>query len=95
MYSLKDKYAIVGIGYTDFTKRSGRTVRSLASEACLKAVADAGLTVNDVDGLVSFHFTDSAPAIGVASTTAGSKRMRPHTSSGTVRRSISCQCPRT
>lgn len=67
MWALRDKYAIAGIGYTDFTKTSGRTVRSLASEACLKAIADAGLTVNDIDGIVSFHFNDSAPAIGVAS----------------------------
>lgn len=67
MWALRDKYAIAGIGYTDFTKSSGRTVRSLASEACLKAIADAGLTVNDIDGIVSFHFNDSAPAIGVAS----------------------------
>jgi len=66
MYKLRDKYAIVGIGNTDYTKASGRTVRSLATEACLKAIADAGLEVADVDGIVSFNFNDSAPAIGVA-----------------------------
>jgi acetyl-CoA acetyltransferase len=66
MYKLRDKYAIVGIGNTDYTKQSGRTVRSLATEACLKAIADAGLNVSDVDGIVSFNFNDSAPAIGVA-----------------------------
>jgi 3-oxoacyl-[acyl-carrier-protein] synthase III len=66
MYKLRDKYAIVGIGNTDYTKQSGRTVRSLATEACLKAIADAGLDVSDVDGIVSFNFNDSAPAIGVA-----------------------------
>jgi acetyl-CoA acetyltransferase len=62
----KDKYAIAGIGNTEYSKNSGRTVRSLASEACLKAIKDAGLTVKDVDGLVSFNFNDSAPAIAVA-----------------------------
>lgn len=67
MWSLKDKYAIAGIGHTAFTKKSGRTVRSLASEACHEALADAGLGVGDVDGIISFHFNDSAPAIGVAS----------------------------
>lgn len=67
MWSLRDKYAIAGIGYTDFTKKSGRTVRSLATEACHKALGDAGLGVGDVDGIISFHFNDSAPAIGVAS----------------------------
>ena len=35
---LRDKYAIAGIGWTDYSKKSGRTVRSLASEACLKAI---------------------------------------------------------
>ena len=44
MYSLRDKYAIAGIGWTDYSKNSGRTVRSLASEACLKAIGDAGLS---------------------------------------------------
>jgi acetyl-CoA acetyltransferase len=66
MWNLRDKYAIGGIGYTEFSKNSGRTVRSLASEACLRAIADAGLTVADIDGIVSFNFNDSAPAIGVA-----------------------------
>jgi len=66
MFSLRDKYAISGIGYTDYSKNSGKTVRSLASEACLNAIGDAGLTVSDIDGFVSYNFNDSAPAIGVA-----------------------------
>jgi acetyl-CoA acetyltransferase len=65
-FTLRDKYAIAGIGWTEFSKNSVRTVRSLASEACIKAVADAGLTVADIDGFVSFNFNDSAPAIAVA-----------------------------
>jgi len=66
MFKLRDKYAIGGIGWTEFSKNSGRTVRSLASEACLKAIDDAGLTVKDIDGFVSFNFNDSVPAIAVA-----------------------------
>jgi acetyl-CoA acetyltransferase len=66
MYSLRDKYAIAGIGSTAFSKQSGRTVRSLASEASLAAIADAGLKVGDVDGFVSFNFNDSVPSISVA-----------------------------
>lgn len=65
-WALRDKYAIAGIGWTQFSKNSGRTVRSLASEACLKAVEDAGLKVSDIDGFVSFNFNDSVPAIAVA-----------------------------
>src|SRR3569623_545559 len=63
MYSLRDKYAIAGIGWTDYSKNSGRTVRSLASEACSKAIDDSGLSVKDIDGFVSFNFNDSVPAI--------------------------------
>src|SRR6185295_20239169 len=66
MWALRDKYAIAGIGWTAFSKNSGRTVRSLASEACLNAIADAGLKVSDIDGFVSYNFNDSAPAIAVA-----------------------------
>jgi acetyl-CoA acetyltransferase len=66
MYALRDKYAIAGIGWTEYSKKSGRTVRSLASEACLKAIDDAGLKVGDIDGFVSFYFNDSVPAISVA-----------------------------
>lgn len=66
MWALKDKYAIAGIGFTEYTRASGRTVRSLASEACIKAIADAGLALGDIDGIISFNFNDSAPAMGVA-----------------------------
>jgi len=66
MWTLQDKYAIAGIGYTDFTKNSGRTVRALASEVCLAAVADAGIDIREVDGFCSFHMGDSAPGMAVA-----------------------------
>jgi acetyl-CoA acetyltransferase len=48
----RDKTAVVGIGQTEFMRDSGRSVLSLATEASLKALADAGLTVDDVDGIV-------------------------------------------
>ena len=66
MRALRDKYAIVGMGYTDYSKNSGTTVLNLATEACLNAVGDAGLTPDDIDGLVSFQFNDSVPAMSVA-----------------------------
>jgi acetyl-CoA acetyltransferase len=46
--------AIVGIGATEFSKSSGRSELQLAGEAVLAAVADAGLTPADVDGLTTF-----------------------------------------
>ncbi|MDP3747703.1 MAG: transporter [Phenylobacterium sp.] len=48
----RDKCAVAGIGQTAFARDSGRSVLSLATEAALKALEDAGLTVDDVDGIV-------------------------------------------
>ena len=53
--AIKDKTAIVGIGWTAFSRNSGVTTLSLAAEASLKAIADAGLQVQDIDGVVSFY----------------------------------------
>lgn len=44
--------AIVGLGITDTGKVYGRTASEFADEAVRLAVADAGLTLADVDGLV-------------------------------------------
>src|SRR6478672_7613988 len=52
---IKDKTAIVGIGWTAFSRNSGVTTLTLAAEASLKAIADAGLQVQDIDGVVSFY----------------------------------------
>ena len=43
--------ALAGVGYTPFTKRSGRSVLALATEACKNAIADAGLAPGTVDCL--------------------------------------------
>ena len=49
-----DATSIVGIGQTEFSKNSGRTPLQLASEAIFAAVEDAGLSTNDIDGMVTF-----------------------------------------
>lgn len=54
MSGLSGKAAIAGIGATDFSKDSGRSELRLATEAVNLALADAGLSAEDVDGLVSF-----------------------------------------
>lgn len=66
VWSLRDKYAIAGVGSTRYSRSSGTTVLSLALEACQNAVADAGVTLDEVDGIVSYHFADSVPSIAVA-----------------------------
>ena len=66
MWALRDKYAIAGIGHTAYSKNSGRTVLDLAGEACVNAAADAGVPIEEIDGIVSYHFNDSVPAMSVA-----------------------------
>lgn len=51
--------AIVGIGRTEFSKRSGRTTRAMAVDATRAALADAGLAPKDVNGMTTFHVNDS------------------------------------
>jgi acetyl-CoA acetyltransferase len=58
--SFLGRTAIAGVGYTELSKDSGLPVSALAIEACRAAVEDAGLTPEDVDGIVSFSlFNDS------------------------------------
>ncbi len=64
MDSLKDKAAIAGIGYTPQGKVPGRTSLSFHLEAAANAIADAGLNIEDVDGLLV------QPAMGDPTVTA-------------------------
>ena len=60
MGSLSGATSIAGIGATEFSKNSGRSELRLAAEAVQSALADAGLTPADVDGLVSFTMDTNA-----------------------------------
>ncbi len=51
----------MGIGCTEYSKDSGVGVFSLAARAVKGAVADAGLTVDDIDGLCTYGVNDSIP----------------------------------
>jgi len=53
--------AIAGIGCTAYSKDSGVSVFNLAAQAIKAALTDAGLTMADVDGLVTFGPNDSIP----------------------------------
>jgi acetyl-CoA acetyltransferase len=48
----RDRCAIAGIGQTDFSRDSGRSVLTLATQASLAAITDAGLTPQDIDGII-------------------------------------------
>jgi len=54
MSGLSGKGAITGIGETDYSKRSGKSVIALQMEASLKAIEDAGLSPKDIDGVLPY-----------------------------------------
>ncbi len=56
---LRDKYAIVGVGETTYTRGSGITTRALGTWAVRNAIADAGLKPSDIDGMLSYQSGDS------------------------------------
>jgi acetyl-CoA acetyltransferase len=56
---LREKYAIVGVGETTYTRGSGRTTRALGSWAVKNAIEDAGLKPSDIDGMMSYQSGDS------------------------------------
>ncbi len=66
MPALKDKYCIVGVGETPYTRNSGRTTRAMGVEAMRNAMADAGLKNTDIDGMLSYHGNDSIPSTTLA-----------------------------
>ncbi|UCG82561.1 MAG: lipid-transfer protein [Dehalococcoidia bacterium] len=71
-YLVKDNVAIVGIGQTEFSKDSGRSEIQMVCEAIKDAVDDAGLNMEDIDGLVRFtmDYTDEmhvASSLGIPS----------------------------
>lgn len=50
----ESKVAITGIGMSEVGRRLGRDPMSLAVESCRAAVADAGLSMDDIDGLSTY-----------------------------------------
>jgi len=66
----RDRCAISGIGATRFSSDSGRSTLTLAVEAALAAMVDAGLRPSDVDGIVrcdmdAVAHNDLAEALGL------------------------------
>ena len=56
---LRNRYAIAGVGETTYRRGSQKTTRNLASWAVGNAMADAGLSAADVDGMLSYSGNDS------------------------------------
>ena len=69
-YDHRDRCAIVGIGSTDFSRQSGRSDLTLAAQAALAAIEDAGMAPADIDGIVrcdmdTVYHHDLAHMIGI------------------------------
>src|SRR3546814_12270588 len=64
--TLRDRYAIVGVGETPYVRGAGRTTRSLATLAIGNAMRDAGLEAGDIDGMLSYSMNDSTAATFIA-----------------------------
>jgi acetyl-CoA acetyltransferase len=70
----RDRCAIVGIGETDYSRRSGRSVLTLMTHAALAAIDDAGLAPTDIDGIVRCDMdtvlhNDLAHTLGISNLT--------------------------
>ena len=63
---MRDRAAIVGVGYTPYRKNSGVSTLTLALRAIAAAVEDAGLTIADLDGVSTHRVGDSVQAAVVA-----------------------------
>ena len=50
--TLRDKACVTGIGETAYLRGSSKTAFELQIESSLKAIADAGLTPKDIDGII-------------------------------------------
>ena len=64
---LRGKVAIAGVGETDYSRNSGRSELTLSLQAIQAALSDAGLTAQDVDGLMRWQVDTSAEAEVAAS----------------------------
>ena len=65
-HPFRDRAAIVGVGATPYSKNSGVSTLTMALHAISAAVEDAGLTLDDIDGVACHRVNDSAPASIVA-----------------------------
>ena len=63
---LRDKYAIIGVGETSYTRGSSVTTRALGTWAVRNAIEGAGLKPSDVDGMLSYQSGDSTFAPFIA-----------------------------
>jgi acetyl-CoA acetyltransferase len=74
--ALSGAAAIAGVGYTELTKSSGRTVLDQATEAVRAAALDAGLPTEEIDGVVTFSVLNDSVSSEAVATTLALPRLR-------------------
>lgn len=57
-HPLRSQVAVVGVGYSELSRNSDRSVGSHALQACRNAIVDAGLSKEDIDGVGAIFATD-------------------------------------
>lgn len=69
---MKNEACIIGVGQTDLSRNSGRSVQRLAVEATVSALADANVPASAIDGIVPFPLGPTAEdlmaSFGIADT---------------------------
>src|SRR5436190_11499719 len=76
-HAFRDRAAIAGVGWTEYSKWSGVSTLTLALRAIAAALEDAGLKQSDLDG-VAFHGVFVSVPSGVVAKSLGIKDMRYH-----------------
>src|SRR6476660_7142611 len=74
MAGIGDRAAVVGIGETEYSNDSGRSELQLACEAIVRALEDAGLSTEDVDGITKL--TGCSVSEALIATTLGIPNLR-------------------
>lgn len=64
--SLRGSSAIVGVGLAGFGEATGFSEMEILAQASHQAVADAGLKMSDIDGLMTASFSRFLPGLSVA-----------------------------
>lgn len=72
---IEGRAAVAGIGWSRLSRDSGVSPLRLALDATLAAVGDAGLTAQDIDGVIAFGRRDG-PGPAVVASALGLPRMR-------------------
>jgi acetyl-CoA acetyltransferase len=54
VHALREEAAISGVGETAYTRGTTKSALALQLEASLKAIADAGLSPRDIDGVIPY-----------------------------------------